>query len=223
MNDNLDRQKIFWDFELKNFNSIYTGQKPKHKAWMDRVFRKDMYERYEFTIKHCDPIKGKTFLDVGCGTGIYSVELAKKGAKYVTGLDISPNMIQASKESARSNHVGNRCSFILSDLLEYDTKTNYDVTIGIGLFDYIENPLPVLRRMRDVTRDKIIISFPRLNTWRAPVRKIRLACKGCDVYIYRKNHLEKLLVSAGFSCSIIKVIGKLYCVVAFCYSENLSG
>ena len=34
-----------------------------------------------------------------------------------------------------------------------------DVTIAIELFDYLADPLPVLRRMQEVSRDRAIISF----------------------------------------------------------------
>ena len=52
--------------------------KSKLSNVLDSVFRKDMYERYVFTIKHCEPIKDRTFLDVGCGNGLYSLELARR-------------------------------------------------------------------------------------------------------------------------------------------------
>jgi hypothetical protein len=61
----------------------------------------------------------------------------------------------------------------------------------------------------------VIGSFPRLGTWRAPVRKARLARKGCDVFFYSRPRLEGLLKDAGFSRWEIETVGKLYCVVAY--------
>jgi len=59
------------------------------------------------------------------------------------------------------------------------------------------------------------LAFPRLWTWRAPIRKVRLARKGCDVYFYSKASIERLLSAAGFSRQEIFRVGKLYCVVAY--------
>ncbi|HEU4870295.1 MAG TPA: hypothetical protein VFT08_05545, partial [Pyrinomonadaceae bacterium] len=83
------------------------------------------------------------------------------------------------------------------------------------LFDYIKNPLPVLTKMREVSTDKAIMAFPRLYTWRAPVRKVRLTIKGCDVYFYSAARINKLIKDAGFSRHTLTKVGKLYCVVAY--------
>ena len=59
------------------------------------------------------------------------------------------------------------------------------------------------------------MAFPRLWTWRAPIRKVRLARKGCDVFFYSKAQIEKLMRDAGFKRQEIVKVGKLYCVVAY--------
>ena len=174
-----------------------------------------MYERYAFTIENCEPIKNRKFLDVGCGNGMYSLELGRKGAAKVVGIDISEVMIDVCLKSSKQQHLSDRCTFIQTDLLDYHPESTFDVSFGIGLFDYISDPLPVLKRMRKVSTDKAIMAFPRLWTWRAPVRKVRLARKGCDVYFYSKGRIEQLLGDAGFSRHELTKVGKLYCVVAY--------
>ena len=207
-------QRRFWNDEADSFQRIYTHEKSRFANGLDRLFRKDMYQRFVFTIEHCEPVADRTFLDVGCGNGIYSLELARRTAAKVTGIDIAEVMIEACKRSSIAESLEDRCTFIHTDLLAYKAESNFDVSFGIGLFDYIRDPLPVLKRMREVSTDKAIMAFPRLWTWRAPVRKMRLASKGCDVYFYRKARIEQLLRDAGFSRQEIVRIGKLYCVVA---------
>jgi len=215
LNNELQAQRAFWNSEADAFQRIYTHRKSKFANTLDQIFRKDMYERFVFTIEHCEPIKGRTFLDVGCGNALYSLELARKGAAKVVGIDISEVMIGLCKKSAENENLADVCTFIQTDLLDYVPGTTFDVSFGIGLFDYISNPLPVLKRMREVSTDKAIMAFPRLWTWRAPVRKVRLARKGCDVFFYSKAKIEKLLRDAGFSRQEIVKVGKLYCVVAY--------
>ena len=215
MNNELQAQRAFWNSEADAFQRIYTHRKSKFANTLDQIFRKDMYERFVFTIEHCEPIKGRTFLDVGCGNALYSLELARKGAAKVVGIDISEVMIGLCKKSAENENLADVCTFIQTDLLDYVPGTTFDVSFGIGLFDYISNPLTVLKRMREVSTDKAIMAFPRLWTWRAPVRKVRLARKGCDVFFYSKAKIEKLLRDAGFSRQEIVKVGKLYCVVAY--------
>jgi ubiquinone/menaquinone biosynthesis C-methylase UbiE len=214
MKNELEIQRNFWNNEADAFERIYSHEKTKLSTFLDRVFRKDMYERFVFTIKNCEPVAGRSFLDVGCGNGLYSVDLAKKGAARVVGLDISPVMISRCQQSARKESLEDHLTFIQTDLLEYEPDASFDVSYGIGLFDYISDPLPVLRKMREVTTDKTIAAFPRFCTWRAPVRKVRLTMKGCPVFFYTKRRVAQLLKDAGFKSWEITRVGKLHCVVA---------
>jgi ubiquinone/menaquinone biosynthesis C-methylase UbiE len=214
MKEEIRSQRDYWNQEANSFQKIYSHQKSAIANWMDRVFRKDMYDRFTFTIQNCEPISGRTFLDIGCGSGLYSIELAKKGASSVVGIDIAENMLNLCRESAEREAVANRCTFLQADLLQYSSGSSFDVCFGVGLFDYIHDPLPVLKKMRQVAREKVILSFPRLWTWRAPLRKIRLTLRGCDVYFYTRNKVTYVLREAGFGKIEIFQLGKLYCVVA---------
>jgi 2-polyprenyl-3-methyl-5-hydroxy-6-metoxy-1,4-benzoquinol methylase len=152
---------------------------------------------------------------VGCGTGRYSLELARRGASRVVGLDIAEQMIEVCCERASKEGLHQTATFIQTDLTNYQPESRFDVAIGIGLFDYVKDPLPVLAKMRQSVDGRAILSFPRRWTWRAPVRKARLALKGCDVYFYTAGEIERLLKAAGFARYEIKRVGQLYCVTAY--------
>jgi cyclopropane fatty-acyl-phospholipid synthase-like methyltransferase len=215
LNNEIQAQRAFWNSEADAFQRIYTHRKSRFSNTLDKIFRKDMYERFAFTIEHCEPIQGRTFLDVGCGNALYSLELARKGAAMVVGIDISEVMIGLCKQSCENQNLTDRCTFLQTDLLDFKPESSFDVSFAIGLFDYISDPLPVLTKLREVSTDKAIMAFPRLWTWRAPVRKVRLTMKGCDVYFYSRAKIEKLLRQAGFKRHEIVRVGKLYCVVAY--------
>jgi SAM-dependent methyltransferase len=51
-------------------------------------------------------MKGKRFLDVGCGAGVYALALAKEGGNAL-GVDISPRMIEHAKERALTDGIPN--------------------------------------------------------------------------------------------------------------------
>src|SRR5699024_2258655 len=46
-------------------------------------------------------VSGKKGLDIGCGTGLLSAMLAKKGA-HVTGIDLSADMLEVAARRAES-------------------------------------------------------------------------------------------------------------------------
>lgn len=219
-NEEILTQRNYWNSEADSFQRIYSHQKSKLSNFLDRAFRQDMYDRYTFTIDNCEPVRGRQFLDVGCGSGLYSVELARRGAARVVGLDIAENMIDFCRRSAQQQQYDKSCTFLQTDLLAYEPESTFDVSIGIGLFDYISDPLPVLKKMRQVTTDRAIMSFPRFWTWRAPVRKMRLSLRGCPVFFYTKERLDGLMRDAGFEHHTITKVGKLHCVIAFSNAAN---
>ena len=47
----------------------------------------------------------ETFLDMGCGSGILSIAAAKLGCRSVTGFDVDPEAVAASRENAAMNGV----------------------------------------------------------------------------------------------------------------------
>ena len=209
----LANQERFWDAEAQAFDAIYGGQKTGVSGLLDRVFRKDMFERYEFTLKHAEPIEGRTFLDLGCGTARYSVALAQAGASHVYGVDVAKEMLDMAEQAAKQAGVSDRLSLIHGDISTFEHGP-VDVSIGIGLFDYVQDAGALLRPMHAVTTDTLIASFPRSNTWRAPVRKARLALKNCPCYFYSRRGLEELLRESGYEVNVLEVVGKLYCVSA---------
>jgi SAM-dependent methyltransferase len=214
MSGDLLKQENYWDREVEQFDSIYSHQKGAISKFLDSLFRWDMFKRFEYTMVHAEPVENRTFLDVGCGTGRYSLELARRNARRIVGIDISENMIEVCRRRAQEEHLSSRTDFIHSDLLEYDPAEPVDTCIGIGLFDYIKDPLPVLIKMRRCSRRSVILSFPRVWTWRAPVRKARLALRHCDVYFYSLRRIRALLDSAGFGRIEHEKVGQLYCVTA---------
>jgi 2-polyprenyl-3-methyl-5-hydroxy-6-metoxy-1,4-benzoquinol methylase len=215
MSDEIRTQSAYWGKEADAFNRIYSHKKSPVSNILDRWFRKDMYQRFAFTLEHCEPVANRRFLDVGCGSGVYSIALAQKGAAQVTGLDIAEPMIALCNSSAQTAGVADRCTFIPSDLLAFTAEERFHVTIGIGLFDYIADPLPVLAKMNAVSTDAVVVCFPRLLTWRAPVRKVRLMMRGCPVFFFTRRRVEQLMRDAGFKRHEISRVGKLHCVVGY--------
>ena len=56
-----------------------------------------------FTAYQWGDVENKTVVDLGCGTGIFSVGVAHMGAKKVLGFDIDKNVIVVAKKYAKAN------------------------------------------------------------------------------------------------------------------------
>lgn len=206
----------FWNDIAAEFDSIYTGEnKSAFSRTMDHVFRKDMYQRYEWVMRKTGDVHGKRICDIGCGSGRFVTALAKKGAEHVMGVDVAPEMLKIARRVVEQDGVADRCEFALSDVLNWKTDQKYNTTIAIGFWDYITEPPERLRLIRKFTTDKFLSAWPRFWTWRMPVRKVRLQyVRGCPVYFFRKPQVYKMIEEAGFKVESCETLGKLFCVEA---------
>lgn len=210
----VEKVKVHFNRTSNEFDAIYTGEKSLFSQWLDRVFRWDMYERFNLTIKECGYVRGKRILDIGCGSGRYTISLARMGAKEVVGIDFAENMLKIAKDLARKEGCADRCQFVSGDFIQHRFDKAFDISLAIGVFDYIEKPMPFLARMRQLTLEKVIMTFPNKRTLRRPIRKIRLAIKGCPVYFFSRREIEHMLISCAYHNITIRAVGKIFFVTA---------
>jgi ubiquinone/menaquinone biosynthesis C-methylase UbiE len=201
----------YWDRIAPEFDSIYTGNKNPVARGLDKWLRRDMYERFNWVMQRADDCRGQTICDVGCGSGRFVSALAQKGAR-VTGLDFAPTMLKLAQQLVEHDGVGDRCDFVLSDVLDWKTDRKFDLVIAIGFWDYVADPLPRLQSIRRITSDRFLSAWPRAGTWRAMIRKARLRVAGCPVYFWTRPQVEDYLKRAGFRASSWQQHGQLYCV-----------
>ncbi len=210
---NMLSQRDYWNREAGNFDAIYSHKKSKLGSRLDEIFRWAMFKRFEYSLNQSEPIHAKTFLDAGCGTGLYSLELARRGALRVVGIDVSPTMLEICNARAKAENLDGRIDFVLSDIESFKTDEVFDICIGMGLLDYIKDPLPSLIQMRKLTREKVLLSFPVLWNWRTIPRRIRLGLKKCPVYFYTKRSIFRLMNGAGFKQVKILPMGPMFFVI----------
>ncbi|HET7755796.1 MAG TPA: class I SAM-dependent methyltransferase [Steroidobacteraceae bacterium] len=82
---------------------------------------------------------GARVLDVGCGVGRWSLELATQGAR-VTGIDLSPTMIAQAILRAHLQGVAARCRFRVQDLARLDAGGRFDLVLGVTVLQHILDP-----------------------------------------------------------------------------------
>lgn len=74
--------------------------------------------------------KGKTCLDVGCGSGVLGIQLALNGAMAVHAIDIDRNAIANTLANAFRNGVADRMTAEDVDLYEWEPEHRYDVCVA---------------------------------------------------------------------------------------------
>ena len=164
---------------------------------VNRLLRRGLFERVRLTVAQFQDMSGFELLDVGCGSGRNSVLFAQAGARRVLGLDFADSMIQIARSTAESAGLASRCEFIKADFMEYAFQRKFGVVLALGVFDYVAEPVKLLRRMMDVSTGKVIGSFPAWSLVRAPLRKIRYSLRDCPLYLYTRGQLGQICRSAG--------------------------
>ena len=117
--------------------------------WYESLFENygEKYDNENFTqgtIGECDFIekeinfnKSLKIIDIGCGTGRHSIELARRGYK-VTGIDLSESQLRRAKEKAKVQNL--QINFQIHDARKLPFKNGYDLTIMLceGAFPLME-------------------------------------------------------------------------------------
>src|SRR5258708_1288898 len=121
----------YWDAIAPDFDAIYTGKKNFVSRSLDRLLRRDMYQRFDWVMRQAEQLRPATVCDIGCGSGRFVSSLAKKGAQ-VTGVDFAPEMLKLAGQLVERDGVANRCKFVQSDVLDWKTSEVFDLVIAIG-------------------------------------------------------------------------------------------
>jgi len=106
-----DQTSQVFDRYATDFDAIYGNQSNVINRVINRFFRQSMRERFELTLAGCMPVAGCSVLDVGCGPGHYAIELARRGAAEVTGIDFADGMLEIANARAEREGVKDRCRF----------------------------------------------------------------------------------------------------------------
>ena len=80
-------EALFWNIQSLTWDDLL--QRPRHRERLEAVLR----------TMSAEGKPGDQVLDVGCGTGTYSVGLARRGFRVV-GLDLSPAMLRRAASKA---------------------------------------------------------------------------------------------------------------------------
>jgi tRNA (mo5U34)-methyltransferase len=116
-------------------------------------------------------LSGKTVLDIGCNAGFYAIEMARRGAARVVGIDHDPAYLAQARFAAELLGFS-RIEF--RQLSTYDVGAlgeRFDVVLFLGVLYHLRHPLLALDLIREhVAGDLLVVqSMQRGSNEIAPV------------------------------------------------------
>ncbi|MEK4932093.1 MULTISPECIES: class I SAM-dependent methyltransferase [Bacillus] len=111
---------------------------------------------WQETINNIVDVQNKQVIDIGCGGGIYTKELALMGAKNVVGLDFSKEILQAAKENCNAFP---NISFIHGDAhnIPYPNES-FDLVISRAVIHHLQDvPTFIREASRILKQDGTLI------------------------------------------------------------------
>ena len=107
--------------------------------------------------------RDKVVIDFGCGDGEDAVEIAKRTARKVIGVDIRERALANARARAAAHGVADRCHFATT------TEEKADLILSLDAFEHFGDPAQILRIMRRLLKDDGCIVAAFGPTWYHPL------------------------------------------------------
>lgn len=122
------------------------------REWFDAGLREA--EKFWTRLGEIPQLKGKSVLDVGCGRGALSVQMAQAGAECVVGIDTDPNRIGFASRNARTSYpdLAQRLEFRVADLAGFSSVERFDIVVSKDTFEHLGDVPATLRGVRDALK-----------------------------------------------------------------------
>lgn len=107
------------------------------------------------------PKAGMKILDVGCGTGNFSIKLAEMGCQ-VTGIDQSKNMLTQARKKAKEKNL--EIDFLPGDVYNLNFSDEiFDGVFSMAAFEFIKKPQEAYHEMYRVLRKEGTLLIGTIN------------------------------------------------------------
>lgn len=128
-------------------------------------FRRYRAEPFELILMRLEFGRGEKIVDLGCGTGENTVELARRSAGgTVVGIDSSPAMIERALElrEGLDSEIRGRLRFELADIRELGVRSRYSMVFSNAAIHWIADHRDVFARCYEALEPggRLVVQMP---------------------------------------------------------------
>ena len=149
---------------------------------------------------------GRSVVDLGCGTGGFTIEVLKQGAQTAIGVDLSSNMIDSANKLAIANRFADRAKFQVANAATAELPAS-DIVVMDKVLCCYSDWKPLLGNAMNVSRTMIGFIVPRDEgiakiPFRVGIRIINYFSrkKGSILfYLHPLKYVDETLRGSGFT------------------------
>jgi SAM-dependent methyltransferase len=142
-----------------------------------------------------------TILDAGCGSGVFTFELAKRHPDaQVLGIELEQDLVDRGNEIARRAGLTN-CRFEQGDVTKLDYDRAFDLVVSVDNFEHVEDDVSAMRALLAALRPggRLVAHVPGYERrWLLLGRRVNFDVPGHVRPGYRAEELVGKLREAGF-------------------------
>jgi ubiquinone/menaquinone biosynthesis C-methylase UbiE len=113
-------------------------------VWTEYIPEYEASEKHWEIFYAAEEVQGKSILDAGCGTGIFSIIFANKGADQVTGIDISEGSLHTA-QSLKEKFGLKNAEFEKQDMLALPfPDRSFDIVWAWGTVHHTTDPFKAI-------------------------------------------------------------------------------
>ena len=105
-------------------------------------------------------LKGKKILDIGCGGGLLSEELHKKGA-IVTGIDSSAKSIKIAQQHANEQNFN--ITYINESVFDSSFEKEFDCVVCFEMIEHIDMPNELIKKILEISKKDANLFLSTIN------------------------------------------------------------
>lgn len=135
--------------------------------------------------KHAIPadLSGKSVLDIGCNAGFYALEMKRRGAARVVGVDYDERYLAQARFAAEVK--GADIEFRLLSVYDVaELRERFDVVLFMGLFYHLRHPLLALDLIHEHVADDLLV-YQSMQRGSPQVRPV-----AADYDFFQQDHFD---------------------------------
>lgn len=198
------------ELEIEHGKLLLSKGEAKIWGWESPAGQERVRRRVTWLIQTCKLRPGVRVLECGCGTGIFTRQLAQSGAE-ITAIDISPDLIAQAQEACSAPNI----TFVNGNLeTPYVLKNNYfDAICGVSVLHHLDL-VKALKALRTKLKVDARFAFSEPNLLN-PINRFFLfvpnqekrRARGVSPteMAFKPNELKDLFFKAGYTLDSLEM------------------